>query len=134
MAPGWHRRIPLIAGALLVAGCASETTQCGACPPAAYVNLRTLDGATSATQVAYTGRVCVEGLACEDVADEGETVPLTLLPRMKPRELDGRTVTVTVTRTTDGVAQHGTGTLEYREEHGVCACSGVSAQVVLSGK
>jgi hypothetical protein len=47
--------------------------------------------------------------------------------------LDDRTVTVTVTRATDGLVQVGRGALVYRQEHGVCACSGVSAQVALSG-
>lgn len=122
----------LIAGTVLVAGCGTGTVQCGPCPPSAYVNLVTTDGTRPTGSPADTVHICVQRLACQDVAIGSGTAILGLPPGMTPRQLDGRTVT-TVVRATDGPARRVSSVLVYRHEEGVCGCSGASAQVTLDG-
>ena len=123
--------------ALALAGflvaCSHGPVQCAPCPPAAYINLVGDNGTGPVGLVGDVAHVCVDGLACMDLAAHGGTVLLRLPERMAPEQLDGRRVTVTVAPTTDDLAQHGTAVFEYKQETGECACSGASAQVALNG-
>jgi hypothetical protein len=83
--------------------------------------------------VGDTAHVCVDGMACMDVAAHAGTVLLPLPGHMNPEQFDGRRVTVTVAPATDDLAQHGTAVFEYRQETGDCACSSASALVALNG-
>lgn len=126
-------RMWVTACAAALVACSHGPDQCAPCPPPAYINLVDVDGTSPVHLVGDTAHLCIEGMACTDLTAHSGTVLVRLPQHVTPEQLDGRTVTVTVAPATDDLAQHGTAVFEYRQETGVCACSGASARVPLNG-
>ena len=130
MTARWHA-LAAIGVAAVVAGCGTGVVQCGACPPAAYVNVTSGDSTPATALTGTSLLICVPGLPCEIRPFDGGTVALTTPVGMDLSTLDGRAVTVTASRTADSGTLQATGRLVYRHEDGPCGCSGVRAQVTL---
>ncbi|GAA1968684.1 hypothetical protein GCM10009817_05800 [Terrabacter lapilli] len=143
------------AAVVVLAACGGTTVSCGACPGPLWLTVRrapsTVPGppasgvgsgptaGMSASSSASSGaapasvRVCVAGLPCEEKEwDEGDTVYLHPPRDVRPSDLDGRVVRVTVRGS--GVELTGVGALVFHDgADGPCSCSYSTAEVQVGG-
>jgi len=127
--PAFTARLAAVPLAVLLAGCSTETVQCGPCPPPVFANVDS-PGLPAGSQV----RLCVED-RCEtvEVPPSGALASVSLHPTRPLRDLGGLLVTVEATVPGGSGTLTGSGRLRVTINHGTCACSYASTTVRLPG-
>src|SRR3954447_11771334 len=137
-------RAAAAAAAIVCLAACGGTVNCGACPGPLWLTVRRAPsvpsgpgvratsgsgGPTSSTAAPPSVRVCVTGLACEEEEwHEGATVYLHPARGVRPSDLEGRVVRVTVREPGGELA--GVGTLAYTDGgDDTCSCSYSTAEV-----